>query len=99
MVGVMDKKFLELLRCPISGDRLRLVDNELLDEAIAAQQTGELSDRQGRGVDEFSGGLIDFERKWFYPMRSSIPNLIPDQAIDIEQIANVNASRSRTESK
>ena len=94
----MDDKFLQLLRCPITGDGLRLVDTNMLDLAIKAQQMGQLCDRLGRRVDAFSGGLTDLNARWFYPTRSSIPNLIPDQAIEVSQISNSQANSSQTES-
>lgn len=86
----MDEAFLGILRCPHSRTPLELADDTLLQRATAAQLDGQLIDRQGLPVESFETGLVDAERRWFYPVRNDIPSLIPDQAVDVASIPSLN---------
>ena len=42
---MLDEKLIEMLRCPVDGHRLRLLDEQAVRRLNAALQVGELRDR------------------------------------------------------
>jgi uncharacterized protein YbaR (Trm112 family) len=78
---------LQLLRCPQTGSRLRLVPAAMvavLNSLIAAgqvyNQVGELLDRQ------LQGGLVNEASSLLYPIYDHGPTLIADEAIPLTNL-------------
>ena len=78
---------LSLLRCPRTGDALRVAT---ADEVAAANQqisAGTLRDAGGERVTEpLGGGLITADGSWMYAIRDGIPTMIPEEAIAADQL-------------
>ena len=83
----IDDTLLSLLRCPRSGEPLRVAT---ADEVAAANQqisAGTLRDAAGEIITEpLGGGLITAGGTWMYAIRDQIPTMIPEEAIATDQL-------------
>ena len=69
---------LELLRCPISGQRLHRWNRG----ATELGQVGSLTHRDGRSVSDLpSQGLLSEDSRWLYPLHGPVACLVPGEAI------------------
>lgn len=76
---------LAVLRCPITYDPLRIAPAEMVELLQAQAQRGVLSNRLGRTISQVSTqGLVNESNSWFYEIRDSVSQLMPDEAIPIE---------------
>ncbi|WP_246146689.1 Trm112 family protein [Rubripirellula lacrimiformis] len=74
-----------MLRCPIDGSQLHLVDDSLVKRINEAIEKGELRDRQDQKIsDPIDGGLTTQRGNQIYPVRGSIPTLVADAAFQFE---------------
>ena len=78
----IDKKLAELLRCPATGQAVKLLDKgrlAALNEAVAA---GALRHLDGRPVDEpLQAALATGDGMRIYPVRDGIPVMLEDECI------------------
>lgn len=78
----MDRHLLDILRCPITGQPLRLLNRQelsRLNERIAA---GEISYENGdRPPAAFDEALITGNGSWIYAVQDGVPVMLPDQAV------------------
>lgn len=73
---------LELIRCPITRQKLDIASVELIERLRASLRDGKLMNRLGTNVmDDFQSGLLNESKSWFYPVVDDIPTLVPDEAI------------------
>ena len=80
----MNDWLLEILRCPISGEKLHAADGELVLRLRKQRETGELFSHKGIPLEEpFEGGLVNESRTYFYRIADGIPTLLPDEAVGI----------------
>ncbi len=85
---MIDAKLLSMLRCPVDGGQLALVDASILERVNAAIARGELRDRGDQKVSmPLGGGLVTATGSRLYPIRASIPSLVSDEAIDLTRLA------------
>lgn len=78
----IDPELLAIIRCPISGEPLREADAATVQQLNARIAAGKVEDRGQRTVDQPVAGLLVSESSgWMYPIRETIPTLIPDWAI------------------
>lgn len=76
---------LAVLRCPITYDPLRIAPAETVELLQAQARRGVLSNRLGRTISEVSTqGLVNESNSWFYEIRDSVSQLMPDDAIPVE---------------
>jgi len=76
---------LEWIRCPQTGERLRIADRELIADVHRLAQDGKLFDTMGRTISRFSSqGLISENGKWLYRMDGSTPSMLADEAIELK---------------
>jgi len=76
---------LAVLRCPITYDPLRIAPNEIVELLQDQARRGVLSNKLGRTISEVSTqGLVNASNSWFYEIRDSISQLMPDDAIPLE---------------
>jgi uncharacterized protein YbaR (Trm112 family) len=84
---MIDRQLLEILVCPLDHTPLRVADEELvarLNQGIAA---GRIKNRGGQLVREaIQGGLIRHDETLLYPIIDSIPVLVVDDAIPLDQV-------------
>ena len=73
---------LELIRCPITLQKLEIASVDLVERLRALLRDGKLMNRLGTNVtDDFQSGLLNESKSWFYPVIDDIPTLVPDEAI------------------
>ena len=83
---MIDQVFLNMVRCPQSGDRLTLASAELIKQVNQAIEEKNLIEVSGQTVNkELDGGLINADGSILYPIRGEIVTLIADQGIFLEQ--------------
>ncbi|MCC9599337.1 Trm112 family protein [Stieleria sp. JC731] len=82
---MIDEKLLKWIRCPITGQSLRLSDAETLATLNQKISSGTLRDRSDQLVAEgLQGGLVNENADVLYPIRSGIPCLVVTSAIDLK---------------
>lgn len=80
----MDEATLARLQCPITRTPLALIDNATLNQVNRAIADGTLKTSDDDPVEApIEGGLVNRDRTWLYPIRSGIPSLLVDEAIDL----------------
>jgi uncharacterized protein YbaR (Trm112 family) len=84
----IDKDLLAILCCPETKQPVSMADLSLvmrLNEAIAR---GELKNTAKKLVlEQLDGGLIRADRKILYPVRESIPVMLIEEGIPLEQVS------------
>lgn len=91
--GTNDWK-LEIVRCPISGERLSPADATLLAVLVQMAAAGKLFNHSGEAVKSpITGGLVNESSCWFYLNSSGVLILSPDEAIEVAQF-NLSHSHS-----
>lgn len=76
---------LDLIRCPITLEKLDIAPADLVARLRALVREGKLTNRMGTSITEdFQSGLLNESKDWFYPVVDEIPTLIPDEAIPCE---------------
>ncbi|MEO6784669.1 MAG: hypothetical protein ABI318_00945 [Chthoniobacteraceae bacterium] len=71
----------ELLRCPLTGQTVRLAPENVIRELQQRQQSGALRTRGGEIAEPFEDGLVTADGAWIYPIRSGIPVMLAGEAI------------------
>ena len=85
---MIDQKFIQMLRCPVSGEPLEIADQSVVDRVNDAIERGVAFDRIDQQVEQqIDGGLCC--GTWLYPIRDSIPTLVADEAIAIGALTDV----------
>lgn len=76
---------LDLIRCPITLEKLAVAPTEVVERLRSSVRDGKLTNRLGTNVTtEFQAGLLNESKSWFYPVVDDIPTLVPDEAIAFE---------------
>jgi len=83
---IMDERLLEIICCPETHQPLQLVHTDLVAELNQRIESGFLVNRGGMKLEEkIDEGLIREDGKILYPVRQSIPTLLIEQGILIDQ--------------
>jgi uncharacterized protein YbaR (Trm112 family) len=83
----MDKRLLAILRCPVTHKELSLAKGQTLKDVNAAIGAGELSNRDGRVLDQsLDEALLTDDGKVLYPVANGIPVLLEGESINLEQL-------------
>jgi uncharacterized protein YbaR (Trm112 family) len=81
---MVDPELLEILVCPETHQTLRPADAELLDKLNHAISGGEVTNRGGQAVDApIAEALVREDGRLLYVVRSDIPIMLIDEAIDL----------------
>jgi uncharacterized protein YbaR (Trm112 family) len=75
---------IELLRCPITAQTMRIAPEDVVRALQKRQQSGALIARGGETADSFEDGLLTADGKWFFPIRSGIPVMLAGEAIAVQ---------------
>jgi uncharacterized protein YbaR (Trm112 family) len=91
-VLMIDQMLLSLVRCPIDGQQLTLAAAELTQTLNQRIEQRQLRDHVDALVEEpMDGALVTADAARAYPIRESIPTLIPAESIplpaDLRQLA------------
>ena len=77
---------LDILRCPETGQTLRVVPAERIRELEGRRAAGGLLNRGGKCVAEpLTAGLLREDGLVFYPVREGIPILLMDESIILDK--------------
>jgi uncharacterized protein YbaR (Trm112 family) len=83
----MDKRLLAILRCPVTHKELALAKGQTLKRVNAAIDAGELSNRDGRVLDQvLDEALVTDDGKVLYPISNGIPVLLEGESVNMEQL-------------
>jgi uncharacterized protein YbaR (Trm112 family) len=79
---MLDKETIAMLRCPVTGQPLRLADEAFVAKINTAIASEQIQDQLGRLVKQpISEGLVRQDGKVMYPVRDSIPIMLADEGI------------------
>ena len=85
---MIDEQLLEILCCPESKQPVTLVEGESIDRINQKIEARELKTRGGETVEEkIDAGLVREDQKFLYPVRDSIPIMLVDEAIPLDQLS------------
>ena len=85
----MDRKVIDLLCAPRTGQRLSLLDPKGLDALNRAIGAGTVSNVDGTALGQpLREALVTFDRRQIFRVNDGIPVLLPEEAIDTAQIAD-----------
>ncbi len=83
----MEKRLLNILRCPVTHKGLSLARREMLGRVNAAIQAGELNNRDGTVLAEsLAEALVTDDSKLLYPVVNGIPVLLEGESISLGQL-------------
>jgi len=79
---MIDRKLVEILRCPVSREPVSIAPKDRLRELNAAISAGELQHADGRKVEApLDDALITADGARIYAVRDGIPIMLADEAI------------------
>lgn len=82
----MDKRLLNILRCPVTQKGLAVANKALLDRINDEIAAGGLRDNDGRPVSSvLSEALVTDDGRRMYRIDDGIPVLLEGESINIEQ--------------
>jgi len=79
---MIDRKLVEILRCPVSRQPVSVVTKDRLRTLNTAIEAGELQHADGRKVEApLDDALLTEDGARIYPVRDGIPIMLADEAI------------------
>ena len=83
----MDKRLLNILRCPVSHKGLSVLKKDKLERVNAAIAAGDVTTLDGVRLGEpLAEALITDDGKRLYPVQDGIPVLLESESIHAERI-------------
>ena len=79
--------FLEMLRCPISNEKLSVADASLVQQVTQAIDQGVARDKLEQKIAlPIEGGLVNETGNWLHQIRNGIPTLVAEEAIKLDEL-------------
>ena len=86
-MGVMDKRLLTILRCPVTHKGLSLLKKDKLEKINEAIAAGKIATHDGaRLAEPLAEALVTDDGKRVYPVNDGIPVLLEGESIYMEQL-------------
>lgn len=83
----MEKRLLNILRCPVTHKGLSVARRETLSRLNNAIQSGGVRNQDGTVLGEqLSDALITDDSKLMYPIADGIPVLLEGESISLDQL-------------
>ncbi len=83
----MEKRLLQILRCPVTHKGLSLARRDLLGRVNSAINAGTVANRDGKTLhDVLQEALVTDDEKLLYPIANGIPVLLEGESITLEQL-------------
>ena len=83
----MDKRLLNILRCPVTHKGLSLAKRDTLGRLNAAIEAGSVSNQDGTVLTEpLAEALVTDDLKLLDPIANGIPVLLEGESIGLEQL-------------
>ena len=83
----MEKRLLNILRCPVTHKGLSLARSETLGRVNAAIADGRISNHNGAVLSEpLSEALVTDDDKLLYPVAKGIPVLLEGESVALAQL-------------
>ncbi len=83
----MEKRLLNILRCPVTHKGLSVAKRDLLGRVNAAIEAGEVQNRDGRAVSTMlDEALVTDDAKLLYPVVKGIPVLLEGESIQLVEL-------------
>jgi len=79
--------FLQLMRCPVTGQIVRIACEEIVGKVNAAIREGKLTNRIGEIVDDtIDEALVNADQTLLFPIRNDIVTMVADDLIALDQL-------------
>lgn len=83
----MEKRLLNILRCPVTHKGLSLARRDTLSRVNQAIEAGQLKNREGDTLSEpLSEALITDDDKLLYPITNGIPVLLEGESVNLAEL-------------
>ena len=83
----MEKRLLNILRCPVTHKGLSLAKGEILERLNEAIKAGNVSNRDGAPVVlPLPEALITDDKRLLYPINKGIPVLLEGESISLAEL-------------
>ena len=83
----MEKRLLNILRCPVTHKGLSLARRETLGRVNAAIQQGRVCKHDGTALAEpLAEALVTDDEKLLYPILGGIPVLLEGESVRVDQL-------------
>ena len=83
----MEKRLLQILRCPVTHKGLSMARRDLLGRVNAAIEAGRVANREGTVLSEpLDEALVTDDDKVLYPITHGIPVLLEGESVNLEQL-------------
>ena len=74
------------MRCPVTGQRVKIVDEAVIRRLNTAIAAGGILNRIGEQVDEpVESGLTNEDENYLFPIRSEIVTMVSEELIELNQ--------------
>ena len=83
----MEKRLLNILRCPVTHKGLSLAKGDTLERLNQAIEAGNVSNRDGAPVVEpLPEALVTDDKRLLYPISNGIPVLLEGESISLAEL-------------